>query len=101
MLALNRREAIAAATCGLISLTSPLTVMAADDDQVTIHIVDYPKPGSCGEVVTTEKKAFFAKQFGGLKDGRCSVEGYTVSEGTENGKNDKDKDKEYAIYGKE
>ena len=75
--------------------------MASDDDQVTLHIVDYPKAGSCGEVKTTEKKAFFAKQFGGLKDGACSVEGYTVSGGTENGKNDKDKDKEYSIYGKE
>lgn len=101
MMAMNRREAIAVASGGLVFLTTPAAALAADDDKVTLHIMDYPRAGSCGETETTEKKAFFAKQFGGLKDGGCSVEGYTVMEGTENGKNDKDKDKEYSVYSKE
>ena len=99
---MNRRDAIIATVATSTSfLVNPFTAWAADNDQVTLHIVDYPKTGSCGQVETTEKKAFFAKKFGGLKDGECSVEGYTSSEGKENGTNDKDKDKEYSIFGKE
>ena len=59
---------------GMASWPVKQAVAADDEATVTLHIVDYPKAGACGEVQTTEQKAFFAKKFGGLQDGSCSVE---------------------------
>lgn len=100
----HRREILHAGfVAGLASLgLAPSMAQAEGDDaNTTLHIVDYPTPGLCGETKTTEKKAYFAKTFGGLKDGACAVEGYTKAEGSANGTNDKDQDKLYSLFGKE
>lgn len=100
---MDRRAAFWAISLGAASIfVAPQMVKAdGDENNTTLHILDYPKEGLCGQIQTTEKKAYFAKTFGGLKDGACSVEGYTKSEGTTNGINDKDKEKVYSLFGKE
>eukprot|EP00980_Cylindrotheca_fusiformis_P001424 scaffold345_cov134-Cylindrotheca_fusiformis.AAC.35 len=70
------------------------------ENAATLHIVDYPIPGKCGEAKVPEKGIFFAKTFGGLVDGSCSTEGYKNDEGTANGTGEKDKKRTYSIYGK-
>ena len=80
---------------------------ADDDDKDTttpppLHKVDYPVPGKCGQADGVPDNAvFFVKTFGGFTDGACAVEGYTVNQGTAKGTGDKDKERVYAIYGKE
>ena len=73
--------------------------LAASADAV-LHIVDYPKKGSCGEALVPDKGVPFVKAFGGMSDGGCAAAGYTKKEGTANGTGDKDKDRIYDIYGK-
>lgn len=81
------------------------TSSTADQDKhlSTLHIMDYPREGACGEMRVPKKVAFLAKMFGrgGYVDGCCSLEGYTVEEGTLQGTRKRDKDKTYTIYGRE
>ena len=76
--------------------TAPL---AARADEV-LHILDYPKKGSCGEALIPDKGVPFVKAFGGFSDGSCAAAGYGVKEGEQNGTGEKDKDRTYEIYGK-
>merc|ERR1712232_84039 len=66
----------------------------------TLHKIDYPKSGACGEATVPDKAAYFVKTFGGFSSGSCASEGYTVKEGTEKGTGEKDSDREYTIYSK-
>ena len=95
----------AAATAGIISGMSvdPTIAVAADDDaaKTTLHIVDYPVKGSCGEGKVPEAGVFFAKNLGGMVDGSCASVGYSVPQGTAQGTGDKDKQRTFDIYGKE
>ena len=77
-------------------LTSPLMAQA---DEV-LHIIGYPKQGSCGEALVPDKAIPFVKAFGGFSDGSCASVGYETEEGTQNGTGDKDKERAYTIYGK-
>jgi hypothetical protein len=94
------RQRSAILTAAVTALVAPLAAMA-DDPPTTLHIVDYPKQGSCGQADVPPAGVFFAKNLGGMVDGPCSREGYTVPQGTENGIKEKDKQREYQIYGKE
>lgn len=93
-----------------VALFAPLNVWADDEEEkepapasaVVLHIVDYPKSGSCGQANDVPSNGvFFAKKFGGLVDGSCATEGYSIAEGTANGLNEKDQQRTYEIYGKE
>ena len=75
------------------------TPLAAHADEV-LHIIDYPKKGSCGEALIPEKGIPFVKAFGGFSDGDCASAGYTTKEGEQNGTGEKDKDRTYQIFGK-
>jgi hypothetical protein len=90
----GRREFLTA-TVGAALFGMP-TVSLAD----TLHRVDYPIPGKCGQAEVPENAAFFVKQFGGFKEGSCAVEGYEADEGTAKGTGEKDKERDYTIYGK-
>ena len=89
----SRRSAIIGA---LPILAAPL---AAQADEV-LHIVDYPKKGSCGEALIPDKGVPFVKAFGGFSSGDCASVGYTEKEGEENGTGEKDKERTYTIYGR-
>ena len=66
-----------------------------------LHKVDYPVKGKCGQADNVPDNAvFFVKNMGGFKDGSCATEGYDVNEGTANGTGEKDKERQYTIYGK-
>ena len=85
----------------------PLSALADDQEKdaststTVLHIVDYPKSGSCGQANVPSNGVFFAKKFGGLVDGSCATEGFSVAEGTANGIKEKDQQRTYEIYGKE
>ena len=66
----------------------------------TLHKIDYPIEGKCGQAEVPENAVFFVKQFGGFTDGSCATEGYTVEDGTANGTGEKDKERTYEIYTK-
>ena len=88
---------------GLKELQSTIQSTIASEvpkDTKTLHIVDYPIEGSCGEMQVPKKVAFLAKMLGGYKDGECSLEGYGVEEGTALGTKKQDSDKAYTIYGR-
>ena len=75
-------------------------VHAADDDPTaTVHKVDYPVEGKCGQAEVPERVAGLVKSFGGFKDGSCATEGYSTAEGMANGTGDKDQERVYSIYG--
>ena len=95
----GQRRAILAAV--LTSVAAPLVAGAGDDAPTTLHIVNYPKEGSCGQADVPPTGVFFAKNLGGMVEGPCSKDGYTVPEGTASGIRDKDKERTYEIYGKE
>ena len=85
------------AVLGALPLAAlPLSAVA---DEI-LHVVDYPKQGFCGEALVPDKGVPFVKAFGGLSSGTCESVGYPNREGTANGTGDKDKDREYTIYGK-
>lgn len=97
------RRALLGAVMSACTVFAPsLGALADDEDEsnTTLHIVDYPVQGKCGEAQVPEKGVFFAKTFGGLVEGSCSADGYTSDEGTANGTGDKDKKRTYSIYGK-
>ena len=71
--------------------------LAAKADEI-LHIVDYPKPGACGEAMIPDKAVPFVKAFGGFSDGSCVSAGYETRDGTAKGTGEKDKDREYDIY---
>lgn len=104
---INERRDFLAATFAAVSTTLfvPPVAMADDDSGgggiTTLHILDYPVQGKCGQAAVPEKGVFFAKTFGKLVDGSCATEGYTNEEGTANGTGEKDKERTYNIYGKE
>lgn len=75
--------------------------MALADGTTTLHIVDYPKKGACGQANVPEAGVFFAKKLGSMVEGACAVDGYTVSQGTAPGIKEKDQKRTYEIYGKE
>ena len=66
----------------MISLLLLLVPVAAIDTNVTIHKVDYPVKGECGQFDMPSKEAHFPVTLGGFKMGDCSVDGYTVANGT-------------------
>lgn len=98
----GRRGFLAAATMsfGSVLLPSLPAFADGDDSTTTLHILNYPIDGKCGEAKVPEAGVFFAKNFGKLQDGSCAVEGYTVDEGTANGTGEKDQKRTYSIYGK-
>lgn len=99
---LNRREIFSAASAvlGTLMLTPAIVNAAESDGSTVLHIVDYPVKGKCGQADVSEKGAFFAKQFGGMVDGSCDTEGYSVGDGKANGIKEKDQQREYEIYEK-
>ena len=87
----------AAIFVGAGTLGLPETAIASDP----FHKVDYPIQGKCGQADNVPENAvFFVKKFGGFQDGGCATEGYDVEEGKEKGTGEKDKEREYTIYGK-
>jgi hypothetical protein len=67
----------------------------------TLHILDYPKEGSCGEMQVPKAITFLAKTFGGaFQDGPCSLDGYILDQGTAMGTKKQDKEKTYKVFGK-
>eukprot|EP00526_Cylindrotheca_closterium_P022212 CAMPEP_0113639786 /NCGR_PEP_ID=MMETSP0017_2-20120614/20880_1 /TAXON_ID=2856 /ORGANISM="Cylindrotheca closterium" /LENGTH=119 /DNA_ID=CAMNT_0000551033 /DNA_START=109 /DNA_END=468 /DNA_ORIENTATION=+ /assembly_acc=CAM_ASM_000147 len=98
----GRRDFLAAATMSLGAAFLPTLPAFADDDEAvtTLHILNYPIDGKCGEAKVPEGGVFFAKTFGKLEDGSCAAEGYAVDEGTANGTGEKDSKRTYGIYGK-
>eukprot|EP00526_Cylindrotheca_closterium_P021867 CAMPEP_0113616892 /NCGR_PEP_ID=MMETSP0017_2-20120614/8480_1 /TAXON_ID=2856 /ORGANISM="Cylindrotheca closterium" /LENGTH=119 /DNA_ID=CAMNT_0000526233 /DNA_START=139 /DNA_END=498 /DNA_ORIENTATION=- /assembly_acc=CAM_ASM_000147 len=97
----GRRDFLAAATMSLGAAFLPTLPAFADDEAVTtLHILNYPIDGKCGEAKVPEGGVFFAKTFGKLEDGSCAAEGYAVDEGTANGTGEKDSKRTYGIYGK-
>lgn len=97
-----RRYFLAAATMSLGAAFLPALPAFADDEDsgATLHILNYPVDGKCGEAKVPDAGVFFAKTFGKLEDGSCAAEGYTVDEGTANGTGEKDSKRNYSIYGK-
>jgi uncharacterized low-complexity protein len=79
-----------------------LAALADEEDEATttLHILDYPIQGKCGEAKVPENGVFFAKTFGSLVEGSCPAEGYTNDEGEASGTGEKDKKRTYNIYGK-
>jgi hypothetical protein len=55
---------------------------AAPTGNVTIHKLNWPAAGQCGEMTISSKDATFPVKFGGFKNDGCSTDGYTVSQGT-------------------
>ena len=98
----RRRDFLATATLSLGSIFFPSLPAFADgdDSSTTLHILNYPIDGKCGEAQVPEAGVFFAKTFGKLEDGSCAAEGYTVDEGTANGTGEKDSKRTYSIYSK-
>ena len=99
------RRSVFSATVATFGFMFAIPKSARADDSkattTTLHIVDYPVEGKCGQANVPEKGVFFAKSLGGMVDGPCSVEGYSVANGTSNGVKDKDKERVYDIYSKE
>ena len=58
------------------------TALPTIDTNVTIHKIDYPVKGNCGEFDMPSKEAHFPVTLGGFKMGDCSVDGYTIANGT-------------------
>lgn len=97
----GRRDFFAAASMScVLPFFLPSQPAFADDEGTTLHILNYPIEGKCGEAKVPENGVFFAKTFGKLEDGSCAAEGYTVDEGTTNGTGEKDQKRIYNIYGK-
>lgn len=96
----ERRDFLTTALATTAVIFSPSMVMADEDATTTLHILDYPVQGKCGEAKVSEKGVFFAKTFGKLVDGSCATEGYTNAEGKANGTGEKDSQRTYDIYGK-
>lgn len=68
----------------------------------TLHKLNYPVDGKCGQADgVPEKAVFFVKTLGGFQDGSCATDGYTVAAGTAQGTGEKDQQRVYAIYGKQ
>merc|ERR1712167_68608 len=64
---------------------SPIRAVVEDstlDSNVTIHKLNWPASGQCGEVSMPAKSAGFPEKFGGFAAGSCSEAGYTTSAGT-------------------
>ena len=68
----------------LLTLLVLLVPVAAipNDTNVTIHKIDYPVKGDCGQFDMPSKEAHFPVTLGGFKMGACSVDGYTIANGT-------------------
>jgi uncharacterized low-complexity protein len=98
----GRREFLAAAVSASAIFAPSLAALADEEDAATttLHILDYPIQGKCGEAKVPEKGVFFAKTFGNLVEGSCPAEGYMNDEGKANGTGDKDQKRIYNIYGK-
>lgn len=106
----NRRGFLksGAAAAAVVAFGSISPAALADDSsggddsapKTTLHIVDYPVQGSCGEGDVPAAGVFFAKNLGGMSDGSCASVGYTVPQGTAQGTGDKDKQRTFNIYGK-
>ena len=93
-----RRKLFTTSTMLVLGLASQPDISFATDP---LHKVDYPVEGKCGQADNVPENAvFFVKNFGGFKDGSCATEGYNVNEGTAKGTGEKDKEREYTIYGK-
>jgi len=99
----------AAAAAALSFLfVSPSLALADDDNDddddedapkaTTVHKIDYPIAGKCGEASVPEKVAPLVKTFGGFKDGACKVDGFATADGTANGTGEKDKERTYSIF---
>ena len=63
-------------------LLVPVAATTLDDTNVTIHKVDYPVTGNCGQFDMPSKEAHFPVTLGGFKMGDCSIDGYTIANGT-------------------
>ena len=89
------RRAFFAAAAATLAMGVPSFALAD-----TLHKMDYPVAGKCGQAEIPDNVVFIVKQLGGFQDGSCAVEGYTVEEGTAKGTGEKDKERDYSIYGK-
>merc|ERR1719380_544554 len=54
---------------------------AEAEGTVTIHKVDYPKEGDCGQTTVDAASAHWPEQFGKFVAGACSSAGYSVADG--------------------
>merc|ERR1719409_1373711 len=54
---------------------------AEAEGTVTIHKVDYPKKGDCGQTTVDAASAHWPEQFGKFVAGACSSAGYSVADG--------------------
>jgi len=62
-------------------LVISLTLRVVEASNVTIHKIDSPKKGDCGESSCPAGVAHFPETFGGYKEGTCASVGYTVPDG--------------------
>ena len=94
-------QAAVAALPFVAGMAVPPKALADDGDgKATVHKVDYPIVGKCGQAAVPEKVVPIVKSFYGFQEGACQVDGYAVDQGTAKGTGDKDKERDYAIYGK-
>ena len=100
----GRRDFLAASASAVLILLPTTMARAADDDDdaatATVHKVDYPIAGKCGQAQVPTKVVGLVKTFGGFQDGQCAADGYATPEGTASGTTDKDQQRTYNVYGK-
>lgn len=95
----SRREYFVATTTALLF---PWPAMAEDADTsvVTVHKLNYPVAGKCGQANVPASVVGLVKTFGGFQDGTCATEGFSEPQGTSFGTGDKDQQRTYSIYAK-
>ena len=74
-----------AGPCGTLTFamfTKATDLELVDDTNVTIHKLNYPQAGDCGQFDMPSKEAHFPVTFGGFKNGNCATDGFTIADGT-------------------
>jgi hypothetical protein len=64
----------------------------------TIHKLNYPVVGKCGQANVPTSVVGLVKTFGGFQDGTCAMEGFAEPQGTALGTGDKDQQRTYSIF---
>jgi hypothetical protein len=83
----------------IIALLFPWSsAMAEDADVVTVHKLNYPMEGKCGQANVPASVVGLVKTLGGFQDGTCATEGFSEPQGTAPGTRDRDQQRTYSIY---